>query len=144
MAERLKEKLIEEEKLVDLVAGPDAYRDLPRLISRVDGGEKAINTLLSLDETYADITPVRFDDNGVSAYVFVHVFSFTLTATNLMATPCRTIMRGCNNMCTYCIVPFTRGRERSRPASSIEEEVKMLAEKVCSRSYFSVHYKIIH
>lgn len=109
MAERLKEKLIEQEKLVDLVAGPDAYRDLPRLLSTVENGEKALNVLLSQDETYADITPIRVNSNGVSAYV--------------------SIMRGCNNMCTYCIVPFTRGRERSRPISSIVEEVRQLSSQ---------------
>eukprot|EP01125_Pyxidicula_operculata_P000583 TRINITY_DN10586_c0_g1_i1.p1 TRINITY_DN10586_c0_g1~~TRINITY_DN10586_c0_g1_i1.p1 ORF type:complete len:569 (-),score=119.29 TRINITY_DN10586_c0_g1_i1:69-1775(-) len=113
MAERLKEQLLESEKMVDLVAGPDAYRDLPRLLSVVDsnkdGKSKAINVMLSQDETYADITPVRTDQNGVSAYI--------------------SIMRGCNNMCTYCIVPFTRGRERSRPAKTIEQEVRHLSEQ---------------
>jgi len=136
MAERLKEKLIDQEKLVDIVAGPDAYRDLPRLISRVDGGEKAVNTLLSLDETYADITPIRFDDNGVSAYVYEYPTPLPppKEAYNPFNSFFRTIMRGCNNMCTYCIVPFTRGRERSRPAESIIDEVKALAEKVRSQA----------
>ncbi len=102
MAERLKEKLLEEEKLVDLIAGPDAYRDLPSLISQVDGGQKAINVLLSREETYADINPVRLDSNGVVAYI--------------------SIMRGCDNMCSFCVVPFTRGRERSRDPESIVKE----------------------
>eukprot|EP01112_Ceratiomyxa_fruticulosa_P012606 TRINITY_DN349_c0_g1_i1.p1 TRINITY_DN349_c0_g1~~TRINITY_DN349_c0_g1_i1.p1 ORF type:complete len:582 (+),score=79.25 TRINITY_DN349_c0_g1_i1:243-1988(+) len=109
MAERLKTKLIESDKMVDLVAGPDAYRDLPRLLSKVDEGEQAINVLLSLDETYADITPVRTSSNKVSAFV--------------------SIMRGCNNMCSYCIVPFTRGRERSRDVQSILDEVKLLSDQ---------------
>lgn len=102
MAERLKSKLLEEEKIVDLVAGPDAYRDLPLLISRVDDGQKAVNTFLSREETYADITPVRLNSNGVSAFI--------------------SIMRGCDNMCTFCVVPFTRGRERSRDPRSIVSE----------------------
>lgn len=109
MAERLKEQLLEREKLVDLVAGPDAYRDLPRLLTTVEHGDKALNVILSQDETYADITPVRVNSNGVSAYV--------------------SIMRGCNNMCTYCIVPFTRGRERSRPVASIVEEIRQLSQQ---------------
>ena len=94
MAERLKAKLLEEEKLVDLVVGPDAYRTLPGLVSEAEGGHKAVNVLLSRDETYADISPVRLDSNGISAFV--------------------SIMRGCNNMCSFCVVPFTRGRERSQ------------------------------
>ncbi|KAI5054790.1 hypothetical protein GOP47_0029935 [Adiantum capillus-veneris] len=103
MAERLKEKLVEANKMVDVVCGPDAYRDLPRLLATVGQGQTAVNTLLSLEETYADVTPVRISKDSVSAFV--------------------SIMRGCNNMCSYCIVPFTRGRERSRPASSILSEV---------------------
>lgn len=102
MAERLKSKLLEEEKIVDLVAGPDAYRDLPKLISLVDDGQKAVNTFLSREETYADISPVRLNSNGVSAFI--------------------SIMRGCDNMCTFCVVPFTRGRERSRDPRSIVAE----------------------
>eukprot|EP01135_Chromosphaera_perkinsii_P001818 Nk52_evm87s210 gene=Nk52_evmTU87s210 len=107
MAERLKERLLEKENLVDLVAGPDAYRDLPRMLSRVESGEQAINVQLSLEETYADIAPVRLDENNVSSFV--------------------SIMRGCDNMCSYCIVPFTRGRERSRPMLSVVDEVKALS-----------------
>lgn len=106
MAERLKTRLLEEEKIVDLVAGPDAYRDLPKLISQVDDGEKAVNTFLSREETYADITPVRLNSNGVTAFI--------------------SIMRGCDNMCTFCVVPFTRGRERSRDPHSIVAEAKDL------------------
>src|SRR5690606_18235439 len=94
MAERLKAKFLEEEKLVDIVVGPDAYRSLPGLITEAEGGQKTVNVLLSREETYADIAPVRLDSNGVTAFV--------------------SIMRGCNNMCTFCVVPFTRGRERSR------------------------------
>ncbi len=109
MAERLKAKFIEEEKLVDLVIGPDAYRTLPTLIQEANGGQKGVNVLLSRDETYADIAPIRLDSNGVSAFV--------------------SIMRGCNNMCSFCVVPFTRGRERSRDANSIIEECKDLFEK---------------
>lgn len=108
MAERLKAKLLEEEKLVDLVIGPDAYRTLPQLISEADGGQKAVNVLLSRDETYADISPVRLNSNGITAFV--------------------SIMRGCNNMCSFCVVPFTRGRERSRDAESIIRECKDLYE----------------
>ncbi len=108
MAERLKTQLLEEEKVVDLVAGPDAYRDLPRLISQVDQGHKAVNTFLSKEETYADIAPVRLHANGVTAFI--------------------SIMRGCNNMCSFCIVPFTRGRERSRNPDSIVQEAKQLFE----------------
>lgn len=104
MAERLKEKLIEQSKGVDLVAGPDSYRDLPRLLRETSAGSTAVNVLLSREETYADISPVRLDQNGVSAFI--------------------SIMRGCNNMCTYCVVPYTRGVERSRNAESIVNEVK--------------------
>jgi tRNA-2-methylthio-N6-dimethylallyladenosine synthase len=106
MAERLKKTLLEEEKLVDLVAGPDAYRDLPNLIEEVGSGQKAVNVLLSRDETYADIAPVRMDKGGVSAFV--------------------TIMRGCDNMCSFCVVPFTRGRERSRDPETIVNECRDL------------------
>ena len=94
MAERLKDKLLEEEKLVDIVAGPDSYRSLPKLINEVHDGRKAINVILSKEETYADISPVKLNSNGVTAFV--------------------SIMRGCDNMCSFCVVPFTRGRERSR------------------------------
>lgn len=109
MAERLKSKFLEEEKIVDLVAGPDAYRDLPKLISQVDEGDKAINTFLSREETYADITPVRLNSNGISAFI--------------------SIMRGCDNMCSFCVVPFTRGRERSRDPHSIVAEAKDLFDR---------------
>ena len=109
MAERLKSKFLEEEKLVDIVVGPDAYRDLPNLINTVDHGQKAVNVQLSKEETYADISPVRLNSNGVTAFV--------------------SIMRGCDNMCTFCVVPFTRGRERSRDAESIVKEVQELHEK---------------
>ncbi len=109
MAERLKSKLLEEEKLVDIVVGPDAYRSLPALVDEAEGGQKAVNVLLSRDETYADISPVRLNSNGVSAFV--------------------SIMRGCNNMCTFCVVPFTRGRERSRSSESIIAECTDLFEK---------------
>jgi len=102
MAERLKGKLLEEEKLVDMVVGPDAYRTLPGLIEEAETGQKAVNVLLSREETYADISPVRLDSNGVTAFV--------------------SIMRGCNNMCAFCVVPFTRGRERSRDSDSIVRE----------------------
>lgn len=109
MAERLKTKFLEEEKLVDIVVGPDAYRSLPGLINEAEGGQKTVNVLLSREETYADIAPVRLDSNGVTAFV--------------------SIMRGCNNMCTFCVVPFTRGRERSRDAVSIINECKDLFER---------------
>ena len=109
MAERLKSQLLEEEKLVDLVVGPDAYRSLPALILEAETGQKAVNVLLSRDETYADISPIRLDSNGVSAFV--------------------SIMRGCNNMCSFCVVPFTRGRERSRDAHSIVAEAQDLFNK---------------
>jgi len=106
MAERLKSKFLEEEKIVDLVVGPDAYRDLPNLLEDVEDGRQAINVILSKDETYADLNPVRLGGNGVTAFV--------------------TITRGCDNMCTFCVVPFTRGRERSRDPYSIVEECKNL------------------
>lgn len=108
MAERLKSKFLEEEKLVDMVIGPDAYRTLPLLIEEAEGGQKSVNVLLSRDETYADIAPVRLNSNGVNAFV--------------------SIMRGCNNMCTFCVVPFTRGRERSRNPDSILSECRDLFE----------------
>ena len=108
MAERLKSKFLEEEQLVDIVVGPDAYRSLPALVGEAETGQKAVNVLLSRDETYADISPVRLDSNGVTAFV--------------------SIMRGCNNMCSFCVVPFTRGRERSRDAASIVKECLQLFE----------------
>jgi tRNA-2-methylthio-N6-dimethylallyladenosine synthase len=128
MAERLKAKLLEEEKLVDIVIGPDAYRSLPDLIEEAEGGQKSVNVLLSRDETYADISPIRLDSNGVSAFV--------------------SIMRGCNNMCSFCVVPFTRGRERSRDAVSIVaeatdlynrgfKEVTLLGQNVDSYYWFN-------
>jgi tRNA-2-methylthio-N6-dimethylallyladenosine synthase len=106
MAERLKTKLLEEENLVDIVVGPDAYRSIPSLIEEVEGGQKAINVLLSREETYADINPVRLSENGVSAFI--------------------SITRGCDNMCTFCVVPFTRGRERSRDPLTIVKEAQGL------------------
>jgi len=106
MAERLKEKFLHEEKIVDLVVGPDAYRDLPNLLKEVELGNDAVNVLLSKDETYADVNPQRFNSNGISAFV--------------------SITRGCDNMCTFCVVPFTRGRERSRDPKSILAEIKEL------------------
>jgi len=109
MAERLKSKLLEEEKIVDLVVGPDAYRDLPNLVNKVDEGQKAVNTFLSREETYADISPVRLNSNGVTAFI--------------------SIMRGCDNMCSFCVVPFTRGRERSRDPKSIVNEAIDLFDK---------------
>ncbi len=109
MAERLKEKFLEEEKIVDLVVGPDAYKDLPNLIKEVEDGRDAVNVILSIDETYGDISPVRLGGNGVTAFV--------------------SITRGCDNMCTFCVVPFTRGRERSRDPQSILTEVNDLANK---------------
>jgi tRNA-2-methylthio-N6-dimethylallyladenosine synthase len=109
MAERVRKKIIEQEKLVDIVVGPDAYRTIPQLIDEVDDGHKAVNVLLSMEETYADIAPVRTSGNGVTAFV--------------------SIMRGCDNMCSFCVVPYTRGRERSRPVASIREEVRQLAEE---------------
>ncbi len=126
MAERLKAKFLEEEKLVDLVVGPDAYRDLPNLIEQVDDGARAVNVILSREETYADISPVRLNSNGITAFI--------------------SIMRGCDNMCSFCVVPFTRGRERSRdPYSIIQEaqdlfnegyrEVTLLGQNVDSYKY---------
>ncbi|MBC7893430.1 MAG: tRNA (N6-isopentenyl adenosine(37)-C2)-methylthiotransferase MiaB [Sphingobacteriaceae bacterium] len=106
MAERLKTKLLEEEKVVDLVAGPDAYRDLPRLLEEAETGQKAVNVFLSREETYADIAPVRLNSNGVTAFI--------------------SIMRGCDNMCSFCVVPYTRGRERSRDPHSIMREAEDL------------------
>jgi tRNA-2-methylthio-N6-dimethylallyladenosine synthase len=108
MAERIREQVMEKEKLVDLVVGPDAYRDIPALLCEVEDGRKAVNVILSLEETYADITPVRTSGNGVSAFV--------------------SVMRGCDNMCAFCVVPFTRGRERSRPIASVLDEVAQLAD----------------
>ncbi len=109
MAERLKEKFLEEEKIVDLVVGPDAYRDLPNLLEEINAGRDAVNVILSKDETYGDVSPVRLNSNGVSAFV--------------------SITRGCDNMCTFCVVPFTRGRERSRDPQSILKEIQDLADK---------------
>lgn len=109
MAERLKSSLLEQEQIVDIVVGPDAYRDLPALVSTAEEGQKAVNVLLSREETYADISPVRLDNNGVTAFV--------------------SIMRGCDNMCAFCVVPFTRGRERSRNAYSIVAEVQDLVQR---------------
>ena len=109
MAERLKAKFLEEEKIVDLVVGPDAYRDLPNLLEEINAGRDAVNVILSKEETYGDVSPVRLNSNGVSAFV--------------------SITRGCDNMCTFCVVPFTRGRERSREPKSILEEIRELSEK---------------
>ncbi|MCH6199249.1 tRNA (N6-isopentenyl adenosine(37)-C2)-methylthiotransferase MiaB [Aquiflexum sp. LQ15W] len=109
MAERLKEKLLDEEKIVDVVVGPDAYRDLPNLVTGAEFGNKGVNTFLSREETYADISPVRLNSNGVNAFI--------------------SIMRGCDNMCSFCVVPFTRGRERSRDPHSIIHEARELFEK---------------
>lgn len=109
MAERLKSKFLEEEKIVDLVVGPDAYKDLPNLLKEVEEGRNAVNVLLSKEETYANVSPVRLQSNGVSAFV--------------------SITRGCDNMCTFCVVPFTRGRERSRDPQSILEEIDDLVQK---------------
>jgi len=109
MAERLKSKFLEEEKIVDMVVGPDAYKDLPNLIQEVDEGRNAVNVILSKEETYGDVAPVRLNSNGVTAFV--------------------SITRGCDNMCTFCVVPFTRGRERSRDPQSIVEEVNDLWKK---------------
>lgn len=106
MAERLKSQFLEEEKIVDLVVGPDAYKDLPNLLKEVDEGRDAINVILSKDETYGDVSPVRLNSNGVTAFV--------------------SITRGCDNMCTFCVVPFTRGRERSREPQSVMEEIGAL------------------
>ena len=109
MAERLKTKFLEEEKMVDLVAGPDSYRDLPRLVEEAETGQKAINVFLSREETYADISPIRLNSNGITAYI--------------------SIMRGCDNMCSFCVVPYTRGRERSRDPESIVAEARDLFER---------------
>jgi len=130
MAERLKSKFLEEEKLVDIVVGPDAYRTLPQLISEAGGGQKAVNVLLSREETYADISPIRLNSNGITAFV--------------------SIMRGCNNMCSFCVVPFTRGRERSRDAASVIKEctdlfnegyreVTLLGQNVDSYQWINPH-----
>lgn len=128
MAERLREKLLEEEQKVDLVAGPDAYRDLPRLLrENAEGGQAAVNVQLSKEETYADLAPVRYADNGLQAFV--------------------SIMRGCDNMCAFCVVPFTRGRERSRPVTSILSECARLVEEgykevtVLGQNVNSYHYE---
>lgn len=109
MAERLKSKFLEREKIVDMVVGPDAYKDLPNLIQEIDEGRNAVNVILSKDETYGDIAPVRLNSNGVTAFV--------------------SITRGCDNMCTFCVVPFTRGRERSRDPQSILEEIGDLVSR---------------
>lgn len=109
MAERLKDKLLEEEKLVDIVVGPDSYRDLPKLISVAEDGERGMNVLLSREETYADVNPIRLNSNGISAFI--------------------SIMRGCDNMCSFCVVPFTRGRERSRDLNTIVHEARYLVEQ---------------
>ena len=109
MAERIKDRIIDQEQLVDIVVGPDAYRDIPNLLEEVEDGRKAVNVLLSLEETYADISPVRTSGNGVTAFV--------------------SIMRGCDNMCAFCVVPFTRGRERSRPMDSILREIGQLRDQ---------------
>ena len=109
MAERLKEKLLESDKMVDMVVGPDAYRDLPMLLTSVGRGHTAVNVLLSREETYADISPVRLDSNGVSAFI--------------------SIMRGCNNMCAYCVVPYTRGAERSRDPETIVREAQEIFDQ---------------
>lgn len=109
MAERVREQFLEKEKLVDIVVGPDAYRDIPNLLDEVEDGRKAVNVILSLEETYADITPVRTTGNGILAFV--------------------SVMRGCDNMCSFCVVPFTRGRERSRDINSILDEIKILSDQ---------------
>ncbi len=109
MAERLKTQLLEEEKVVDIVAGPDAYRDIPKLVEEAESGHKAVNVFLSREETYADISPIRLNSNGVTAFV--------------------SIMRGCDNMCSFCVVPFTRGRERSRDPESIVREAQDLFDR---------------
>lgn len=129
MAERIKDKIIEQEQLVDIVVGPDAYRDIPNLLAEVDDGRKAVNVLLSLEETYADITPVRTSGNGLTAFV--------------------SIMRGCDNMCAFCVVPFTRGRERSRPMTSILREIQQLSDQgykevtLLGQNVNSYHYEDI-
>jgi tRNA-2-methylthio-N6-dimethylallyladenosine synthase len=109
MAERVREQFLDKEKLVDIVVGPDAYRDIPNLLDEVDDGRKAVNVILSLEETYADISPVRTTGNGILAFV--------------------SVMRGCDNMCSFCVVPFTRGRERSRDINSILDEIKVLSDQ---------------
>ena len=109
MAERLKKKFLEEEQLVDIVVGPDAYRDLPGLVAGAEEGNRGVNVFLSREETYADIAPLRLGSNGVSAFI--------------------SIMRGCDNMCSFCVVPFTRGRERSRDAFSIVSEAQDLFDR---------------
>lgn len=109
MAERLKHKFLEEEHIVDLVVGPDAYKDLPNLLQEIDSGREAINVILSKDETYADVSPIRLNSNGITAFV--------------------SITRGCDNMCTFCVVPFTRGRERSREPQSIINEIQDLSDR---------------
>lgn len=109
MAERLKEKLLEEEKFIDIIVGPDSYRDIPKLLKHADNGQKGINVMLSHEETYADLSPVRLDGNGVTAFI--------------------SIMRGCQNFCSYCVVPYTRGKERSREAASIIEEANHIFDK---------------
>ena len=109
MAERLKSQFLEEEKIVDMVVGPDAYKDLPNLLAEVEEGRDAINVILSKEETYGDISPVRLNSNGVNAFV--------------------SITRGCDNMCTFCVVPFTRGRERSREPQSIYDEIQDLYDR---------------
>jgi len=109
MAERVREQFLEKDKLVDIVVGPDAYRDIPNLLAEVEDGRKAVNVILSLEETYANITPVRTSGNGVLAYV--------------------SVMRGCDNMCSFCVVPFTRGRERSRDVQSIIDEIRILSDQ---------------
>ena len=109
MAERLKHKFLEEEKIVDIVVGPDAYKDLPNLLTEAEANREAVNVLLSKEETYGDIAPVRLQSNGVTAFV--------------------SITRGCDNMCTFCVVPFTRGRERSRDPKSILAEIQQLADQ---------------
>jgi tRNA-2-methylthio-N6-dimethylallyladenosine synthase len=116
MAERLKDQFLEQEKIVDLVVGPDAYKDLPNLLKEVEEGRDAINVILSKEETYGDISPVRLNSNGVNAFV--------------------SITRGCDNMCTFCVVPFTRGRERSREPQSIMEEIQDLWIEVLKKFAF--------
>ena len=142
MAERLKSRLLESDKLVDLVVGPDAYRSLPSLLTEVESGQTAMNVQLSMEETYADIRPVRTTSNNLSAYLYaldsrsgpkaLGVDTRTPPHTHahaVLRVECRSIMRGCNNMCSYCIVPFTRGRERSRPIASILDEVRQLSDQ---------------
>lgn len=123
MAERLKSELLEEEKLVDIVCGPDAYRDLPKLISSADDGQKSVNVLLSREETYSDISPLRLDSTGISGFI--------------------SIMRGCDNMCSFCVVPFTRGRERSRNAFSIVAEAKDLLRMDIEKLHFRAKCRLL-